>query len=343
MAAIRKRGKSWQAIVRLKGYPPVSATRATKREAEEWAKAEEGAILSGRRGKFPGRTLGEALTKYEESVSSQKRGEAFESKRFAAMRREFPALVAKVLHQITAGDLAGWRDKRLAKVTKGTVQRDINLFRNVWSVAAREWGWCDDGLWKSVRMPGDNPARRSTWRWQDARLILRRLGYRTGQPPMTVTQDVGYLFLLGLHTAMRQGELCSMTRESVDLERRVITLATHKTMESVGARRVPITARAARVLRVLVGDTKTGPLVKVTTASTSALFRKYMAQMGISGLTFHDSRATAATLLSRRRDPKSKQILCDPLTLARILGHANLTELIRTYYREDIADIAARI
>ncbi len=338
MASFRKRGDSWQATVRLAGHKPVSATRATKREAQEWAKVEEADILAGRRGKFPPRTLDEALTKYEEEVSANKRGLAFEAKRFAALRVSFPKLVAKVMHTITSGDLAAWRDERLKTVTRGTVQRDVNLLRNVWSVAANEWKWCEAGIWRAVRMPGDNPPRRTVWGWRQIRAMLRRLGYRRGRAPLTSTEEIGHLFLLGLHTAMRQGELCAMTRETVDLTRRVVELGTHKTMEAVGARQVPITPRAARVLRVLVDATGKGPLVKVRAASVESMFRAYRAQIGIEGLTFHDSRATAATLLARRRNPETKQLLCDPLTLARILGHANLQELIKTYYREDMAD-----
>lgn len=342
MASIRKRGKSWQAIIRLKGHPQVTATRATKREVEEWAKAEEAAILAGRRGQFPNKTLDDALRRYEESVSSQKRGEDYELTRFAALRKGFPELVARSFQKITTDDLGRWRDARLKTVSKGTVQREINLLRNVWTVGRDEWKWCGESPWKGLRMPGDNPARASVWGWRDIRRMLRRLGYKTGQVPVMAQEEVAYLFLLGLHTGMRQGELCGMTIQSVDLEKRVVTLAEHKTVESVGARRVPITRRAARMLAVLAKG-KTGPLVAVKPASVDALFRKCRGQIGIQGLTFHDSRATAATLLARRRDPKTKQLQCDPLTLARILGHKNLEQIIAVYYREGIADIAARL
>jgi len=329
---IRKRGKSWQAIVRMKGAPAVSATRATKREAEEWAKAEEGAILAGRRGKFPAKTLDEALTKYEAEVSAHKRGKVHEERRFQALRNDFPELVGKVLHTITAGDLGAWRDARLRVVSKGSVQRDINLLRNVWSVASREWGWCEYGLWRSVRMPGDNPARTSVWRWPQIRALLRRLHYRTGKPPTLPMEQVGFLFLLGLHTAMRHGELCRMRREDVDLERRVVTLRTHKTVEAVGARQVPITRRAARVLRVLCASDKSGPLFTVSPPSAEALFRKYRLQVGIEGLTFHDTRGTALTLLAKR---------VEPMVLARISGHRDLSLLLAVYYRATAAEIAA--
>ena len=81
MAVVRKRGKSWQAIVRLKGHPALSATRATKREAEEWAKQQEADILAGRRGRFPLKTVADALTRSELEVTVHKRTRVNEGKR----------------------------------------------------------------------------------------------------------------------------------------------------------------------------------------------------------------------------------------------------------------------
>jgi integrase len=63
------------------------------------------------------------------------------------------------------------------------------------------------------------------------------------------------------------------------------------------------------------------------------MFRKARDQCGLSGFTFHDSRATALTLLSRK---------VDILTLQRISGHRNINALA-VYYRESSASIAARL
>jgi integrase len=54
----------------------------------------------------------------------------------------------------------------------------------------------------------------------------------------------------------------------------------------------------------------------------------------IEDLTFHDTRATALTLLSRRMDV---------MTLARISRHKDINLLFNTYYRERPEEIAARI
>lgn len=335
MAVIRKRGKTWQAIVRLKGHPHVSSTHQTKRAAEEWARAEEGAIQAGKRGAYPIKTVDQALTRYAEEVSEHKRSGAYELKRLEAFRKDFPALAAKTISAVTTDDLAGWRNARLKKVTPGTVQRDINLLRHVWAVAGKEWGWCPtENPWSRMRMPGNNAPRDAVWRWRQVRAVARRAGHVVGLPPQTALAQVGAMFLLSLQTCMRQGEIHGLTVQAIDLQARVIRLGTHKTLEKAGVRHVPVPRRAMPLLSLLVRHATDGRLFTVARASVDTLFRRMRTDCGIQGLTFHDARATAATLLARR---------VDPLTLARIMGHSDLRQLMDTYYRESAAEIAARL
>ena len=67
---------------------------------------------------------------------------------------------------------------------------------------------------------------------------------------------------------------------------------------------------------------------------SSAYFSALTDELLIEGLTFHDSRATALTLLARR---------VDVMTLARISRHKDMRILMSTYYRESAEQIAARI
>ena len=66
----------------------------------------------------------------------------------------------------------------------------------------------------------------------------------------------------------------------------------------------------------------------------SVLFSKLCRELLITGLTFHDARATALTHLSRK---------VDVMTLARISRHKDLKILLNTYYRETSEQIANRI
>ena len=157
------------------------------------------------------------------------------------------------------------------------------------------------------------------------------MGYISGHPPMTLSEEVAYAFLISLRTGMRQGEVIGLTTDCVDLKKRVARLEVHKTLETVGARHVPLTARGAALLSVLVRYRKTGPLFKVKSAET--MFRKYRHQLGIDGLTFHDARATFCTHMARR---------VDVMTLTKITGHKDPKQLM-TYYRESAESIAARL
>jgi integrase len=337
MASFRKRPSAkWpngvQATVSVAGAGEANETLPNMREARAWAAEKEAELRAGLAGQFPKKSLADALERYELEVTAHKRGKRWESARIAYMLREYPALCAKVLHKMTSSDWSSWRDSRLKKVSKGSVQRDINLFRNVWSIAAKEWRWCAEASpFRSIRMPGDNPARVRTITWREARALARRMGYRTGRAPADKSGELAYLLLLALATGMRTSELLGLTGETVDLQRRVARLDVHKTLEKAGVRHVPLPRRAGRLLARLH---RPGPLFTLTPMSADALFRKYRDQLLIEGLTFRDTRATALTLLSRR---------VDVLTLAAVSGHLDLRTLREVYYRERPEDIAARI
>jgi integrase len=126
-----------------------------------------------------------------------------------------------------------------------------------------------------------------------------------------------------------------LTVGAVDLQRRVVTLADHKTSHAVGKRHVPLTPQGARVLGLLIPHAAAdGRLFKLASASLDTLFRRVRDSVLLGDLHFHDARATALTMLSRR---------VDVLTLARISGHRDLSLLLRVYYRETAEEIAARL
>lgn len=81
-----------------------------------------------------------------------------------------------------------------------------------------------------------------------------------------------------------------------------------------------------RVLKLLPVGFTVGP------NEASVLFTKLRRQLLLDDLTFHDTRATALTLLARR---------VDVMTLARISRHKDLSMLLNVYYRESAEQISA--
>jgi integrase len=329
LAYIRKVKGGWRAEVQRSGQRK-SATLPTKAEAVNWAAKEEGDILAQRRGLFPRKTLAEAFKRYLEEVSPNKRGERAEGLRLAAIERDFQKLAGKVISDIKTPDLVEWRKARLAKVTPGSVRRDANLLRNVFSVARDEWHWCGESPFKGFKVPSDNPPRTRRVSPREVKKVCRWLGYRTGRVERK-QQEVAFAFLLALRTGMRAGELLSLHSDRIDLEKRVAKVP-HKTQHLTGAmREVPLTRAAVRLLRPMVKD---GPVFTVSAKSLDAMFRKATKGALIVDLHFHDSRAEALTRLARK---------VDVMTLARISGHKDLQMLLNHYYRESAADIASRL
>lgn len=329
MAYIRRRGDRWRAEVQ-KGGIRMSDSFATKAAALAWATREEAAIEAGQAGRYPAKTLADALDRYERDVSALKRGERWESARLGLFRREWPALCARVMHTITTADLAEWRDARLKQVSSASVLREVALLRNVWTVAGREWLWCaDPSPWRALRMPSEPAARTRMMGWREIRRLCRWLRYRTGRVPSTTYEAAAWALLLSLRTGMRAGEVLRAHGSAVDLDAKVVTLAEHKTAHIEGARRVPLTRQGARLLGWLGGAA-----LPITSGTLDTVFRRARDSLLIEDLHFHDARATALTHLARR---------VDVMTLARISGHRDLQLLLRVYYRETPAQIAARL
>lgn len=108
MATFVKRGDSWQAKVRRKGYEPISRTFDTKALAERWARDVEAEMD---RGSYVDRTeaertsLKEALERYEREVTPKKKGASQERHRIAKWLRK-PAVGCTVYCRLKLDETA---------------------------------------------------------------------------------------------------------------------------------------------------------------------------------------------------------------------------------------------
>lgn len=340
MASIYKLGKKWRAQVARNGVR-ISEMFATKAEATSWAAVKEAELLRQKRGETPSKTFQDALDRYAEEVSPTKRGMRSERLRLYALSREFPHLVTKQLCDVTTPDIAAWRDARLKVVSKGSVQRDINLLRNVFSIARDEWKWISESPFKGMKTPGNNPPRTRLPKWQEVKAICRWLGYITNSIPHSKQCEVAYAFLISLRTGMRAGEILSLSTKNVSLDRRVASVS-HKTEHLTGRPRdIPLSKHATRLLSVLTSfplgeEAPAGgrKLFSVSSASLDALFRKATTNLQIDNLHFHDARADALTRFAKK---------VDVLVLAKISGHKDLSILLNTYFRTSATEIAGKL
>jgi len=332
MASIVKTPDGYRSYVYVRGMRATKTFR-TQREARAWSSARE--IELSRASEMHEsdlHTVGEMCDRYALEISSKKRGERSEILRIAAFKREFPEMAALKLSDFDTPHLAHWRDARLQKVSVASVHRDINLLRNIFLVALKEWKWIKKNPFEGLKLPPKAAARtRRTSPWTEVKPILRWLGYRSGAAPKTKYQEVALAYMVALRSAMRAGEILSLGKGTLDLRRGVATVH-HKTEYLTGRpRAVPLTRHAIRLLSVVAHREK---CFTISSASLDALFRKAKKALLINDLHFHDARAEALTRLSRN---------IDVMTLAKISGHKDLKLLQEVYYRETAEDISTRL
>jgi len=326
MASIRKKGKRWEAAISRQGIRK-SSTFATKLEAQFWAAEIEKTITSGKYGDHQDRTVENMLQRYLSIVSVKKRGADKEKIRIMRLCRDDIAQIK--LGELQPWHLAEWRDRRLKEVSDATVQRDWNLLSHAFNVSVNEWQWITENPLKKVTRPKTPPPRDRRFTDDEIERLLLALGYDHNTKPETVTARIGAAMLFAIETAMRAGEIVSLTWESVDLVKRVAHLP--KTKNGF-PRYVPLSPEAIRIMDQVKIDGSES-VFNIRSDQVGALFRKAKSRAMIDDLHFHDTRAEAITRLAKK---------LDILSLARMTGHRDLKKL-QIYYRESAEDIAKRL
>lgn len=296
----------------------VSKVFRLKRDAIAWANDME-----TRKTPLRGKSLRDACDHYLKTVSPQKRDAVkWERRRFESLQEFFGDIA---LADIDSEKLGLWRDWRLAgdddhkPVSGSTVVREVNLYRNLFMLAHKEWKWISVYPFDGVRLPKESEPRSAIWRSHEIWRILKA-GKRSGGKTLEVAQA----FHISLRTAMRLKEALAAPG-CFDPQRRVCDLPPTKTAPR--GEKVPLTKEGVRLLLKM-------PKFEVDANEASVLFSKLCKENLITGLQFRDARATALTHMSRKMDI---------LTLSRISRHKDLDLLRSTYYRESAEDIAKRL
>ncbi len=325
MASIIKHYGKWRATVSVAGRRK-SKSFATKREADAWA-AEMSVELRRTDADLPDKRFRDLMDRYARDVSSSKRGALHEQRMIVVIMRD-TELAEVHVRDLAPRHFADWRDRRLKQVSGSTVCREMNILSHACTVARREWGWLRENPCSAVSRPKESPPRTRRPASDEVERILFALGHQDEGEPKTVQERVALAWLFAMETAMRAGEICSLTWEHV-FDRHVHL----PTTKNGHARDVPLSSAARGILKRLRSQ-DLEPVFGLTTRRLDALFRKAKGRAGVEGLTFHDSRREALTRLSKR---------FGVLELARISGHRDLRVLQQVYYAPSVEDLADKL
>lgn len=302
MATITKTpSNTWKAMIRKRGWPTTIKTFRTKRDAQDWARRTEDEMVRGvyiDRAGSDRLLLRHALDRYLREVSSTKRAatEYCEQKRAKPLKK---ALGSYCLSAITPDLVAEYRDARLGiGMSNNTVRLELALLSHLFTIAIKEWrvGLLYNPV-ANIRKPSPGKGRDRRLHKDEETLLFEACDAYPN--PM-----LGWITRIALYTGMRSGEIKSLTRSQVDLDKRTVHLTETK---NGSARTVPLTRQATEVFRAALShpvrplDTD---LIFWGEPGRDGIRRPYefrpawvrtLKRAGIKGLRFHDLRHEAVS------------------------------------------------
>jgi len=332
---------TWKTIVRKTGWPQVIKTFRTKRDGEDWARRVEDEMVRGvyiDRAPSERTTLKAALTRYLSEVTPAKKP----STQYAERRKAkpiFERLGDYSLAAITPDIVARYRDERLAEgKSNTTVRLELAILSHLFNTAIREWGL---GLVynpvANIRKPTPANGRNRRFSPTEEERLLSAVDQHSN--PM-----LGWVTGIALCTGMRQGEILSLHRDQVDIQRRLVRLDKTKNGD---VRTVPLSTRAAEVFREAIEH----PMHKLV--DTPLLFygepgrdgkrRPYvihkvwaqaMQRAGLRDFRFHDLRHEAVSRLV--------EVGLSDQEVAAISGHKSM-QMLKRYTHLRAEDLVAKL
>ena len=319
---IKQANGRWKQEIMVSGERS-SKTFKTKGECVTWAANQ---VVSAPGRPTLNRTLDQLAEKYMNEVTAKKFSGKNEAYRLSYYRREFPDLFAMSLSKIQLEDIEALIDVRLEVVTPSTINRDLNLFSHMFT-RAEKWKMMTHNPMQGIEKPKNPEGRTRRVSDEEAALVCAVLHHHRGQPVVLAMQKTAVAFLLGIETAMRQGEICKTRWEDVHLDKRYIHLPAEICKTRV-ERDVPLSAEAIRLIKQLPCE---GELMMGLSAGTcSNESGRAIKKTGIKNLKFHDTRHEATTRLAQK---------LHVLDLARVTGHRDIKMLMR-YYNKSAIELA---
>lgn len=205
----------------------------------------------------------------------------------------------------------------------GTIARELGLLHNVLEVARRDWG---------IELTGNVVAqvRRILVRnARDRRLNPGELDRLSAALRSTRNKLVRPAILLAIETALRRGELLSLTWDAIDLKRRTAYIPHTKTGF---ARTIPLTEKAVTILNSLPRSGTT--VLPLSAMALRLAWNRMRERAGMPDLCFHDLRHEAISRFA--------ELGLSTVELAAISGYKDMRMLMR-YTHIQPTDLARKL
>lgn len=302
--------------IRRHGHKLVTKTFLQKTDAVRWSRTIESELDRGvfiDRSEAESTTLAQAFKRYQSEVTPKKKGAVREKTRIDCWLRS--DLASRSLASLKGSDFAAYRDKRLgAGLATNTVRLELALVSHLFKVAAQEWGIAVSNPVAAIRKPSGSKARTRRLEGDEESRLLAACALSTNT-------HLFPLVVLALETAMRLGEMLSLTWDEVHLTGRSLKKGVTKNGEP---RTVPLSKKAVATILSIHRAIHTDRVFYNFPPYSDSIKNSWNAAKkaaAITGLRFHDIRHEAVSRLFERG--------MHPLEVAAVSGHKTLGMLQR--------------
>lgn len=325
MGSIIKRDSKYRAEISKFGKRK-SATFKTKSEAQQWIYEEEKRLERLHKEGVVDILFKDVIDRYQKEVSPLKKTG---TKEIQILNRFIDDPIAnKFISDITRDDIDEWISSKTATGIKGSsVRRYTTILSNIFTYAFTRWDYISKNPMVGTSLPKNTKPRDQRFTNEEIDRIVAALKFN--EHLNTVSSRVGGAFLFAIETAMRAGEIASLTWENIHFDKRIAHLPITKNGTS---RNVPLSSKAIEILKRLESIKSGDDVFQLDSKAISAIFYKNKAKLGLNHLDFHDTRREALSRLAKK---------VDVMTLAKISGHKDIKILLNTYYAPDMEEIAS--
>jgi integrase len=321
-----KTATHYRVKVRLRGYPPETATFERITDAKTWAAKLEAEMKAGRYfGQSRRHTLAELIERYETSELPKLKSAQSVKRRLGWWKNE---LGERLLVNLTPDVIAQARDKLLAtpkqigggQRTGADVNRTLAALSSACSYAMKELGWLEKNPCERVSKPKESSGR---IRFLDADELPRLLA----TCKKSTNKDLYLAVLLSLTTGGRQSEILGLRWSQIDMNKRIAIFGDTKNGDSrsipLSGKTVPLLQERMKIRRL--NDDRIFPpeegAIKTPYVNLRKPWVKALQEAEIEDFHWHDLRHTAASYL----------IMNDVglVEVAKILGHKTLNMVLR--------------
>lgn len=314
-----------QAIVRVTGKPQQAATFQSLEAAKEWADVQEGKSLA----KYCITNLTNAYMDDVMKIGGVERG-GYETTKLRLVTLSLKLKMS--VENITRADVLNYRDARLNDITRngnktvsgGTIRKEMELLTRFVKWACEEYNLTSSLVLKGNDYPKAGEARDKVITDKEYNSLLKW--------SKSKCEWMHPLMILGWETAMRLGEILSITPAMIDFAERHIKLTGDQTKNGEG-RKVPLSTTAMKLLKELVkGKGRTEKLFSASKSSIPKAFKRACEYCEIEDAVFHSFRHTAITRYAK--------LGFSVLQLQAVSGHKDL-DMLKNYTHIQAKDVAS--